>query len=241
MNRRLPGRLDGDAAQAPAVLGPPTFPEPPRTLLGASSDPSHRLGCSVIAVDRSPLDAQLAHDPRVTFVGGDAFAYEPPWAGEEGRGVRTWMVSDVIAYPSLDAEPAPGGPACTREDAPCSTGFSALAALVCPPSRPCWCTRYPARAVELVRRWGSRRWASRMVVCQAPARPNPLSSLSRSHRLPHPPQVTMKFQAGVDWAALDEAGSVAESLAWGTTFGASTSSTTRTRSRSCCSYESELR
>jgi len=130
---------------------------------------------------------------------------------------------------------------CTREDAPCSTGFSALAALVCPPSRPCWCTRYPARAVELVRRWGSRRWASRMVVCQAPARPNPLSSLSRSHRLPHPPQVTMKFQAGVDWAALDEAGSVAESLAWGTTFGASTSSTTRTRSRSCCSYESELR
>lgn len=104
-----------------------------------------RLGCSVIAVDRSPLDAQLAHDPRVTFVGGDAFAYEPPWAGEEGRGVRTWMVSDVIAY--------------------------------------------PARAVELVRRWGSRRWASRMVV-------------------------TMKFQARVDWAALDEAGSVAESLGY---------------------------
>ncbi len=59
------------------------------------------LGCEVVAVDRSPLAPALMKDAGVTFVRGDAFAYEPERAAGEAT---TWMVSDVIAYPERVAE-----------------------------------------------------------------------------------------------------------------------------------------
>jgi hypothetical protein len=56
-----------------------------------------RLGCRVIAVDRSELAPNLMKDRGVEFVKGDAFTFEPPPKkyAEETR----WMVSDIIAYP----------------------------------------------------------------------------------------------------------------------------------------------
>ena len=53
------------------------------------------------AVDRSPLAPALMKDAVVTFLRGDAFAYEPERAAGEAT---TWMVSDVIAYPERVAE-----------------------------------------------------------------------------------------------------------------------------------------
>jgi len=58
---------------------------------------SRSNGIHIIAIDRSPLDPKLMKDPRVTFVQGDAFTYEP----EEPV---TWMVSDIIAYPERIVE-----------------------------------------------------------------------------------------------------------------------------------------
>jgi hypothetical protein len=49
-------------------------------------------GIHITAVDRSPLDPSLMRDPRVTFVQGDAFTFEP-------KEPVDWMVSDIIAYP----------------------------------------------------------------------------------------------------------------------------------------------
>ena len=56
-----------------------------------------RLGASVTAVDRSPLAPDLMSDPGVTFVQGDAFAFEP-------AAPVDWMVSDVIAFPQRVSE-----------------------------------------------------------------------------------------------------------------------------------------
>lgn len=50
-------------------------------------------GIHVTAVDRARLDPKLMKDPRVTFVQGDAFTFEPE------NGHVDWMVSDIIAYP----------------------------------------------------------------------------------------------------------------------------------------------
>mmetsp|Transcript_11004 Transcript_11004/g.23329 ORF Transcript_11004/g.23329 Transcript_11004/m.23329 type:complete len:818 (-) Transcript_11004:148-2601(-) len=78
-----------------------------------------RMGCNVIAVDRSPLDKGLMKDSGVDYVGGDAFRFVPPWArhGNDnhndnhwpGRTLQeplpnTWMVSDIIAYPDKITE-----------------------------------------------------------------------------------------------------------------------------------------
>jgi hypothetical protein len=56
-----------------------------------------RLGCRVIAVDRSELAPNLMKDKGVEFVKGDAFTFVPPPKKyvEQSR----WMVSDIIAYP----------------------------------------------------------------------------------------------------------------------------------------------
>ena len=59
------------------------------------------FNCPVIAVDRSEVDPVLMKDPMVTFVKGDAFAYEPP---DIVKGKDLWMVSDVIAYPERATE-----------------------------------------------------------------------------------------------------------------------------------------
>eukprot|EP00979_Chaetoceros_neogracilis_P000982 scaffold189_cov244-Chaetoceros_neogracile.AAC.14 len=55
-----------------------------------------RLGCSVVAVDRSALDPVLMSDDCVQFVKGDAFTFEPTMVEEGGD---CWMISDIIAYP----------------------------------------------------------------------------------------------------------------------------------------------
>jgi 23S rRNA C2498 (ribose-2'-O)-methylase RlmM len=60
-----------------------------------------RLGCYVVAVDRSQLDPALMRDEMVEFVKGDAFTFEPAMVGE---GRDCWMISDVIAYPERCTE-----------------------------------------------------------------------------------------------------------------------------------------
>ncbi len=49
-------------------------------------------GATVVAVDRSPLRADLMRHPSLTFVRGDAFRYEPLKPVD-------WLVCDVIAFP----------------------------------------------------------------------------------------------------------------------------------------------
>ena len=63
---------------------------------GGWSSVMRRLGCSVVAVDRTALDPDLMKDEYVQFVKGDAFAFEPTMVK---KGQDCWMVSDVIAYP----------------------------------------------------------------------------------------------------------------------------------------------
>jgi len=54
-------------------------------------------GGRVTAVDRSPLRDDLMANPRLTFVRGDAFRYEPPEPVD-------WLLCDVIAYPERSFE-----------------------------------------------------------------------------------------------------------------------------------------
>ena len=54
-------------------------------------------GARAIAVDRSPLREDLMESPRLTFVRGDAFAWEPE------RPVD-WLLCDVIAFPERSLE-----------------------------------------------------------------------------------------------------------------------------------------
>ena len=49
-------------------------------------------GARVIAVDRSPLRADLMRHPNLMFVRGDAFRFAPPAPVD-------WLLCDVIAYP----------------------------------------------------------------------------------------------------------------------------------------------
>lgn len=53
-----------------------------------------RLGASVTAYDRAPLDPAVAAMPGVTAVKGDAFAAKP-----DKVGPVDWLLSDVICYP----------------------------------------------------------------------------------------------------------------------------------------------
>lgn len=54
-------------------------------------------GARVLAVDRSPLRDDLMRNPRLAFVRGDAFRYQP------GEPVD-WLLCDVIAYPRKTLE-----------------------------------------------------------------------------------------------------------------------------------------
>jgi 23S rRNA C2498 (ribose-2'-O)-methylase RlmM len=58
-----------------------------------------RLGCFVIAVDRSEIDPKLMADECVNFVKGDAFAFSPSSQEMSDERRECWMISDVIAYP----------------------------------------------------------------------------------------------------------------------------------------------
>ena len=62
-----------------------------------------RLGCYVVAVDRSELDPVLMRDEMVEFIKGDAFTFEPKMAGID-KEQDCWMISDVIAYPERCTE-----------------------------------------------------------------------------------------------------------------------------------------
>ena len=62
-----------------------------------------RLGCYVVAVDRSVLDPVLMRDDMVEFIKADAFTFEPSMAGID-KGQACWMISDVIAYPERCTE-----------------------------------------------------------------------------------------------------------------------------------------
>jgi 23S rRNA (cytidine2498-2'-O)-methyltransferase len=61
-----------------------------------------RCGATVVAVDKSPLDDDVAAMPNVTFRGESAFGIDPASTapgsiGEHGR--FDWMCSDIAAYP----------------------------------------------------------------------------------------------------------------------------------------------
>ncbi|HEY5314553.1 MAG TPA: SAM-dependent methyltransferase [Pirellulales bacterium] len=56
-----------------------------------------RQGAQVVAVDRSPLRADLMEHPGLTFVRGDAFQYRPPQPVD-------WLLCDVIAFPQRTLE-----------------------------------------------------------------------------------------------------------------------------------------
>ncbi|MBS0539931.1 MAG: hypothetical protein JSR47_14290 [Proteobacteria bacterium] len=54
-----------------------------------------RLGASVVAVDKAPLDPKVAAMPGVEWRGESAFAIEP-----ESIGPVDWLFSDIICYPA---------------------------------------------------------------------------------------------------------------------------------------------
>ncbi|HEV7226078.1 MAG TPA: SAM-dependent methyltransferase, partial [Pirellulales bacterium] len=54
-------------------------------------------GATVTAIDRSPLGDDLMANPRLKFVRGDAFRYEPPQPVD-------WLLCDVIAFPARSFE-----------------------------------------------------------------------------------------------------------------------------------------
>ncbi|HNU49970.1 MAG TPA: SAM-dependent methyltransferase [Verrucomicrobiota bacterium] len=69
--------------------------------LGASPGSWTRLalerGAAVVAVDRAPLRADLMGKPRLRYVEGDAFSYQPE------RSVD-WLLCDVVAAPERSVE-----------------------------------------------------------------------------------------------------------------------------------------
>ncbi len=53
-----------------------------------------KLGCTVTAIDRSPLAPNLMAKPNITFLKHDAFTLKPA-----DLGPQDWVCSDVICYP----------------------------------------------------------------------------------------------------------------------------------------------
>ena len=54
-----------------------------------------RLGATVVAVDKAPLDPKVAAMPGVTWRGESAFALAP-----ESVGAVDWLFSDIACYPA---------------------------------------------------------------------------------------------------------------------------------------------
>lgn len=54
-------------------------------------------GAHVVAVDRSPLRVDLMSHPRLRFIEGDAFKFQPETPVD-------WMLADVAAYPERTLE-----------------------------------------------------------------------------------------------------------------------------------------
>lgn len=77
------------------------WPQPGERCLDLGASPGGwtwvlaKLGASVLAVDKAPLDPRIAAMPGVEWRGESAFALEPASVGP-----LDWLFSDVICYPS---------------------------------------------------------------------------------------------------------------------------------------------
>ena len=77
------------------------WPQPGQRCLDLGASPGGwtwvlaKLGASVTAIDKAPLDPRIAAMPGVSWRGESAFALEP-----ESVGPVDWLFSDVIAYPA---------------------------------------------------------------------------------------------------------------------------------------------
>lgn len=95
-DKRAPSRAFAKLLEAEMRLGRRI--EPGETCVDLGSSPGSwayvvvNRGASVVAVDRSPLRADLMASPAVEFVRGDAFGYRPPKSVD-------WLLCDVIAPP----------------------------------------------------------------------------------------------------------------------------------------------
>ncbi len=100
-DKAAPSRAFAKLVEAELRFGRRLVPNETCVDLGASpggwSYVARQRGANVIAVDRSPLRDDLMADPGVTFVRGDAFAYEP-------ERTVDWLVCDVIAAPERTVE-----------------------------------------------------------------------------------------------------------------------------------------
>jgi 23S rRNA (cytidine2498-2'-O)-methyltransferase len=99
--REAPSRAMEKLAEAELRLCRPIAPG--ETCIDLGSSPGswawHALGqgAQVVAVDRSPLRADLMAHPRLSFVRGDAFQYRPEQPVD-------WLLCDVIAFPQRTLE-----------------------------------------------------------------------------------------------------------------------------------------
>ncbi|MHC6204767.1 SAM-dependent methyltransferase [Breznakiellaceae bacterium SP9] len=77
------------------------WPQPGERCLDAGASPGgwtwvlSRLGASVLAVDRAPLDERLMAEPLVQFIAHDAFTVKPA-----DIGPVDWLFCDVVCYPA---------------------------------------------------------------------------------------------------------------------------------------------
>ena len=77
------------------------WPQPGERCLDLGASPGGwtwvlaKLGASVTAIDKAPLDPRIAAMPGVSWRGESAFALDP-----ESVGPVEWLFSDVIAYPA---------------------------------------------------------------------------------------------------------------------------------------------
>jgi 23S rRNA (cytidine2498-2'-O)-methyltransferase len=95
-DRKAPSRAFAKLAEAELRLGCRIAPGETCVDLGSSpgswSYVALNRGAQVVAVDRSPLRADLMKHPNLTFVRGDAFRFAPPAPVD-------WLLCDVIAFP----------------------------------------------------------------------------------------------------------------------------------------------
>jgi 23S rRNA (cytidine2498-2'-O)-methyltransferase len=95
-DRRAPSRAFAKLAEVESRLARRILPGETCVDLGSSPGSwaywALNRGARVIAVDRSPLRADLIRHERLTFTRGDAFRYQPQQAAE-------WLLCDVIAFP----------------------------------------------------------------------------------------------------------------------------------------------
>ncbi|HZL19590.1 MAG TPA: SAM-dependent methyltransferase [Polyangia bacterium] len=96
IDRAPPSRAYQKLEEALAWMG--TAPRPGETCVDLGASPGGwtatalKRGAGVVAVDRAPVAPELARDPRVTMIIGNAFTYTPPAPVD-------WMLCDVVCEP----------------------------------------------------------------------------------------------------------------------------------------------